>query len=111
MDFIRLAQNERLPKKQREVFTRHRELMASMRVSKLVLNRLTGLLIDNIVEEKSGDARNHKLAPILDQIKEYAAHAEPTALTVVPRADRRLFKTTAAFDGVVMEVSVPLPPQ
>lgn len=68
VDFLRKERNDRLPKKQREAFTKHKELMASMRVTRLMLNRLTGLGIDAIVEEKSVEARILKLGPIIDQV-------------------------------------------
>lgn len=106
VDQFRIEQNQKLPRKQQEKFTRHKEAMASMRVSKLTFNRLTGLLFENVVDEKSQEMRTHKLGPVVEQMRDYLTHAEPQALTVAPKLDRRLFKTNGSFDGVAMDVTV-----
>ena len=81
-----------------------KEIIASMKCSKLMVNRLTGLTLEQIVDEKDEEKRRRKLVPVMDQMKRYTDTIEVEEVVGAVDADRTLLKTPMTFDNIAMDV-------
>ena len=83
-----------------------KEPMATMIVSKLMLNRLTNLQLDHIIDEKDDEMRLKKLFPVMDQLRPFYQSIELEEQYGVVDVDRVLLKTAITYNGVAMDVVI-----
>jgi len=82
------------------------EVIASMTASKLMLNRITGLTLDQIIDEKDDEKRKKKLNPLMDQMKRFTDTIEVEEQIGQIEADRVLLKTAMTIDNIAMDVNL-----
>lgn len=83
-----------------------RETISYMRISKLSLNRITGLELDRCIDKPDREYRLKKLENVLTQLYQRARDNPRAKGKLYPKLDRTLYKNEIRGEGAVADMSI-----